>query len=215
LRAIDAPEFDAKTFVAAGYDACGEAYSAARAHAPSAWLALVTRRLPRGAAVLDIGCGSGIPVTHHLAQNFAVTAVDISLGQIERARRNVPRATFIHGDIMNLTFPQTSFHAVVMLYTLFHLPRDEQPELLARIKQWLKPDGLLLASLARTSHHGYVEDDFFGTSMYWSHFAEADYNPILRQAGLAVIERRKIGHGYSADAKSEVHPLVLCRPMSG
>jgi ubiquinone/menaquinone biosynthesis C-methylase UbiE len=215
MRTIDAADFNAKTFVAEGYDACGDAYSAARETASVAWLALVTERLASGAAVLDIGCGSGVPVARTLAQTFAVTAVDISAAQIERARRNVPRATFIHGDIMNLAFPQASFDAVVMLYTLFHLPRDEQPALLAKIKRWLKPDGLLLATLARTSHHGYVEDDFFGTSMYWSHFAEADYDPILRQAGLAVIERRKIGHGYSIDAKSEVHPLVLCRSMPG
>src|SRR5882672_1583461 len=186
MRSIDAPDFDVKTFVAEGYDACGEAYTAARAPASVAWLALLTELLADGAAVLDIGCGSGVPVARALAQRFAVTAVDISAGQIERARRNVPSATFIHGDIMSLAFTQASFDAVVMLYTLFHLPRDEQPELLARIRGWLKPDGVLLATLARTSHHGYVEDDFFGTSMYWSHFAEADYDPILRRAGLAV-----------------------------
>ena len=213
MRSIDTPDFDAKTFVANGYDTCGEAYSAARASASVTWLALLTERLADGPAVLDIGCGSGVPVARALAQRFAVTAVDISAGQIERARRNVPRATFIHGDIMSLAFAPATFDAVVMLYTLFHLPRGEQPELLARIRGWLKPDGVLLATLARTSHHGYVEDEFFGTSMYWSHFAETDYDPILRQAGLAVIERRKIGHGYSTDAKSEVHPLVLCRPM--
>jgi ubiquinone/menaquinone biosynthesis C-methylase UbiE len=213
MRSVDAPDFDTKTFVAAGYDACGEAYSAARASAAVSWLALVTEHLADGAAVLDIGCGSGVPVARALAQRFAVTAIDISAGQIERARQNVPRATFIQGDIMSLAFTQASFDAVVILYTLFHLPRDEQPELLARIRRWLKPDGVLLATLARTSHHRYVEDDFFGTSMYWSHFAEADYDTILRRAGLAVIERRKIGHGYSVDAKPEVHPLVLCRQM--
>ena len=50
--------------------------------------------------------------------------------------------------------------------------------------------------------------------MYWSHFAERDYHPLLERAGFEVLRTRRIGHGYRDDADqraAEVHPLVLAR----
>jgi ubiquinone/menaquinone biosynthesis C-methylase UbiE len=216
MRPVDDRDFDVKSFVADGYDRCGDAYSAARGETPPSWLALLAGRLTAGATVLDIGCGSGVPVTRALAARFAVTGVDISSGQIDRARRNLPRATFVHGDIMKQAFPSASFAGVAMIYTLFHLPRPEQPVLLRRIHAWLQPGGLLLATLARTSEPGYIEDDFCGASMYWSHFDEQEYDPMLKAAGFQVLETRHIGHGYAtAEHDPEIHPLVLAQKVEG
>lgn len=211
-RSISDTDFDAKAIVARGYDECGAAYAAVREMIQPTWLALLGDRLQVGAAVLDIGCGSGIPVTRALAERFSVTGVDISAGQIESARRNVSRTTFVHGDIISQSFRPKSFAGVVMIYTLFHLPRQEQPELLRRIGAWLRPGGLLLVTLARTSNPGYIEDDFWGTSMYWSHFGEQEYYSIFKQVGFDILEKHQIGHGYgNVDREAEVHPLVLAR----
>jgi SAM-dependent methyltransferase len=215
MRSNENPSFDAKTFVAQGYDRCGGRYSTARDTAPPPWLAGLSDRLPGRAAVLDIGCGSGLPVTRALAARFVVTGVDISAEQIKRARRNVPGARFLRGDIMQLPFAPESFAGVVMIYSLFHLPRDEHAPLFARIAGWLRPGGWLLATLAQTSHPGYVEEDFHGVRMYWSHFAEREYNPMLARAGFTVVARDRIGHGYiDADRDAESHPLVLARRSS-
>jgi SAM-dependent methyltransferase len=197
LRHVDRHGFDPRALVADGYERCGSAYSAARSTTPPASLPLFADRIPVGAAVLDIGCGSGLPVTAALAARFSATGINIAAGQIERARQNVPRARFVHADIMTQVFVPESFAGVVMIYALFHLPRQEQPALLRRIGTWLRPRGLLLATLAQTSDPGYVESDFHGTTMYWSHFSEPEYDPILDQAGFEVLERRRIGHGYA------------------
>ena len=211
MRRIDDPAFDSKALVAQGYDRCAESYAAARDTEVPPWLGLVTEPLCQGAAVLDIGCGCGVPIARALADRSAVVGVDISARQIELARENVPAATFIHGDIMSRAFAPGSFDAVVMLYALFHLQRFEHAELLRRIRTWLRPGGLLLATLARTSHAGYAEDDFFGAAMYWSHFAEHEYYPILEREGFTLLETRTIGHGYrdSLGAGPEVHGLIL------
>ncbi len=55
--------------------------------------------LPDGAAVVDLGCGAGVPTTARLAERFAVTGVDISAEQLLRARRLVPGARFVHADM--------------------------------------------------------------------------------------------------------------------
>ena len=210
MRPVDDRDFDAKDFVARGYDRCGNAYNAARGDLPPPWLTLLFDRLTEGATVLDIGCGGGVPVTRALASRYVVTGVDISARQIERARRNLPHTRFLHGDIMAQEFPRESLAGVVMIYTLFHLPRREHPLLLSLIHGWLQPGGLLLCTLARASEPGYIEDDFCGADMYRSHFDEQEYDQILKLANFRVLETRHVGHGYrDTDHAPEIHPLVL------
>ena len=71
--------------------------------------------LPAGAAVLELGCGAGIPTTQRLAARFAVTGVDISARQIALARHNVPNATFMRADMTTLDFPTRLFRCGLRL----------------------------------------------------------------------------------------------------
>ena len=49
------------------------------------------RLLPKGAKVLDFGCGSGVPVTSFLIKaGFDVTGIDFSEEMLRLARKNVP-----------------------------------------------------------------------------------------------------------------------------
>jgi SAM-dependent methyltransferase len=74
-------------------------------------------------------------------------AWDVSHLQIDRARRLVPTAQFLHADITQVTFPTGTFDAVVSLYVLIHLPLEDQPVLFGRIATWLRPEGWLLATV--------------------------------------------------------------------
>jgi 2-polyprenyl-3-methyl-5-hydroxy-6-metoxy-1,4-benzoquinol methylase len=50
------------------------------------WVNELIAIVPAGGAVLDLGCGNGVPVAQLLAEaGFAVTGVDISPVQIGRA----------------------------------------------------------------------------------------------------------------------------------
>jgi ubiquinone/menaquinone biosynthesis C-methylase UbiE len=90
------------------------------------WIVELCERLPTNAAVLDLGCGCGVPVAHSLAQvGHTVTGVDFSEVQIRRARQLVPAATFIRADATTATFPAVSFDAVLCLYALIHMPLSE------------------------------------------------------------------------------------------
>ncbi len=76
--------------------------------------------------LLDIGCGTGIPLTMHLVINgFEVIGVDISTEMIEKARRNVPEATFITGDIVSIEINR-KFDGILAWDSLFHLPLENQ-----------------------------------------------------------------------------------------
>ena len=137
--------------------------------------------------VLDLGCGAGVPTTRQLAEHFTITGVDISKRQIDRARYNVPNATFMQADMAELEFPPDSFDAVTAFYSIIHLPRDEQPKLLQSIATWLRPGGLLMATMGANSTEVGFEEIWLGTSMYWSHFDSETNKRLLEDAGFRLI----------------------------
>ena len=106
------------------------------------WFAAVAAELPPGARVLELGCGGGTRETQELAERFSLTGVDLSVRQLERARRRVPNATFRHGDLTTIEFEPASFDAVVSFYVFNHVPRELLAPLLARIHSWLAPGRL-------------------------------------------------------------------------
>ena len=59
------------------------------------WLSYLNRAIPHGSPVLDLGCGSGVPCTKMLAENFEVTGLDISEAPVDgfgHRLRSVPVA---------------------------------------------------------------------------------------------------------------------------
>lgn len=213
MRPANDPRVDYKALVQRGYDLCAAAYEAARQAEATPALEVLTRRLTDGALVLDIGCGAGIPNARTLAQRFRVTGADISGEQIRRAQINVPSGTFIQGDIMSLTFPPASFDAAFAFYSLFHLPREEHPELLQRIHTWLKPGGYLLLTVTPSADEAYTQDDFFGVTMYWSNYGFEDYKAMLLHIGFQLLETASLGHGYAEEkqAPAEQHSLIFAQ----
>ncbi|HET7271723.1 MAG TPA: class I SAM-dependent methyltransferase, partial [Rubrobacter sp.] len=118
-----------------GYDRMAEQYLATKDQEdPLALAALedLASLVPPRATVLDLGCGAGVPVTRWLSdREFAVTGVDVSARQLELARSNVPTATFIKADMIELSFAPETFDAVVAFHSIIHVPRTDHPALLA------------------------------------------------------------------------------------
>ncbi len=152
------------------------------------WLDDLRAELPAGGAVLDLGCGSGLPVARDLtAAGFRVTGVDISDVQVQRARELVPAAEFIRADLASAEFGPASFDAVVSFFALIHVPVDDQLPLLHRIAGWLRPGGLFVATAGYWAWTG-TEENWLGSGapMTWSHAGVGSYRAWLRDAGLSV-----------------------------
>ena len=181
---------DPKAVVARGYDEVAQRYLEWSALRPSParrhYLELACERIPPGARVLELGCGAGLPMTKALADGRNVTGVDISATQIALARRNVPGATFIESDMTELAFDDDSFDAVVAFYSLTHVPRDEQPRLFERIRRWLRPGGILIATMGVEDDPGGIERDWLGVDMYFSHFSARKNRRMIEAAGFAI-----------------------------
>ncbi|KAK6223193.1 methyltransferase [Colletotrichum tabaci] len=146
--------------------------------------------------VLELGCGCGLPATERLllAPDVFVTANDLSSTQIALARENLARhgtdrVAFVEGDMMGLDFADASFDAIVAMYSIIHLPRDEQSDMIRRIAKWLKPGGLLLANFASENMPGLVMDKWLHDKgwMYWSGWGADETLSKVKDAGLEVI----------------------------
>ena len=184
---------DPKKIIADGYDVIGTRYADQAIHPGSKdrehYTSLLLDGLPAGSEVLDLGCGAGLPTTLRQSQRFAVTGVDISQRQIERARSNVPNARFIEADMTGIELPPSSFDAVVAFYSIIHVPRDEHLGLLRLIAGWLRPGGLVTAAMTvGGGPAGYAfEEDWMGAPMYWSGFDSDTNKRLVEQAGLSII----------------------------
>jgi SAM-dependent methyltransferase len=211
MKPVAGSNVDHKALVRNGYNECAERYARARASEPSPILSLLLERLSRGAAVLDLGCGSGVPVTRALAEKFRVTGVDFSSSQLELARRYVPEAKLIEADIARVDFPRESFDAVVAFYTLFHLPLSEQRDVLDAIGRWLRPGGYFLGTVSEAHEEPYTEDDFFGVSMYWANYSAPEYEQMLCERGFRILGAGTVGHGFEETRPEERHPWVFAQ----
>jgi ubiquinone/menaquinone biosynthesis C-methylase UbiE len=207
---INMDKNDPKEIVRRGYDQISHAYrgdSISRDRGYFTWIDELIPLLQPGDAVLDLGCGCGIPVAQELAQNYQVTGVDLSEVQIERANQLVPQATFICADMTTLRFPPATFTAVLSFFAIIHLPLQEQRPLLERTFTWLKPGGYLMATVGYQAWTG-TNEAWYGAPMYWSTAGEATYLTWLQEIGFSLLWTRFIPEGDGG------HVLILGRRPS-
>jgi len=182
---------DPKQIVSDGYNHIAEQYeewtSDVRVEERTKYTSVLIDKLPKGAELLELGCGSGIPTTLKLAEKFAVTGVDISERQVTLAQKNVPSVKFVHADMTKLVFPEASFDAVAAFYSMIHVPRQEQAELLCKIASWLRPGGYLVTTMGTHSTEAHFNNDWFGKPMYWSNFDSETNKRLVEDTGLKII----------------------------
>jgi len=186
---------DARTrIVAHGYDAIGETFAAWREEIVGdprrEWEDELVSRLADRARLLELGCGAGTPETKRLAQRFAVTGVDISPRQIERAREAIPEAEFVCADFTDLELPAGSYDAVAAYYVFNHVPRDLLAPLLGRIHGWLVPGGWLLTAFGVSDTEGWT-GEWLGAETFFSSFPPEVNSRLVPEAGFT-IERDEV-----------------------
>lgn len=166
------------------------------------WIGELLAELRPGSSVLDLGCGCGVPVARRLVQEgHRVTGIDISERQIERARTLVPGATFLVADMTRQKLEPASFDAVIVLYSLIHVPVAVQPSVIKQVSDCLVDGGLLLATVGWEAWTG-SDSDWLGggVEMWWSQTDQATYRTWLEAAGLEVVQSSFVPDGESGHA---------------
>ncbi|MDO9411076.1 MAG: class I SAM-dependent methyltransferase [Pseudolabrys sp.] len=100
-------------------------------------------RLPGGARIADLGCGSGVFSNLLRQRGYDVTGVDLSPKLINVAQAKFPGITFLEGDIEQLPFTDASFDGVLLGGVLHHLP--DPSRCAAEVARILRPGGSFVA----------------------------------------------------------------------
>jgi SAM-dependent methyltransferase len=103
------------------------------------------RWLPVGASILDLGCGSGVPISGALLEDgFAVYGVDASPTLTAAFRERFPRAHVACEPAEDSRFFDRAFDGAVAWGLVFLLPADVQRALIHRVARALRPGGRFL-----------------------------------------------------------------------
>ncbi len=176
--------------VESGYDRVSAAYARLAENDSwprMRWLRRLLTRLGPGAAVLDIGCGSGLPADAAIAEKHRVTGIDISRAQIDLARRNVPAGRFVKADLSTFAVEPGSFDAVVSFYTVEHVPRSTHLRVFQRIASFLKPGGYLLLSVEAADYDD-EQGMWLGVPMFLSVYRPEVTKSLVEEAGFRILE---------------------------
>lgn len=187
---------DPKRLIEDGYNAIAERFGVWRAGISGSpdeeWLRDLLAKLPKQAAVVELGCGQGVTARRIVDAGHQYVGVDLSIEQLRRARQLVPEADFHHGDFTEMAFDPSSLDAVVALYAFNHLARADLAKLLERIPRWLRSGGWLLATFGRSGSEG-VQNDWLGVPMFFGSYTERETLDLLRGFGFALIRHEVVG----------------------
>ena len=190
------------------YDAIAEDWHASRRpFAARKYVDLVLNNLRPGSKVLDLGCGTGVPIAQYVVEHgFHVVGVDESAKMLEIARRVVPGAELHQGDMCDLNLAER-FEVVIAWDSVFHVERVNHRVIFQKIHNLLEPGGLLLLSAGGSSHEGFTSE-MFGHTFFYS-----GYDPEELVALLSA-ERFEVELCEEDDPSSQGHVAVIARNLS-
>lgn len=141
------------------------------------------RLLPPGGAVLDLGCGHGVPVSAALLdEGLAVHGVDASGALIAEFRARFPQAPAEQGDVETSPFFDRRFDGVIAWGLVFLLDEEAQGRLIRRVAGALEPGGRFLF----TAPHQVCGWRDVLTSRESRSLGSDGYRRLLEAAGLVV-----------------------------
>ena len=111
---------------------------------------MAAQHVTDGGHIYDLGCSLGATTLAVLQQvgdrDCRITGVDNSLAMIEQARAKLtdPRISLRHEDVRELAFEESD--VIMSNWLLQFLPPEDRPAFIARLREALRPGGVLLLS---------------------------------------------------------------------
>ncbi|WP_348652947.1 class I SAM-dependent methyltransferase [Polyangium sp. y55x31] len=105
------------------------------------------QHLPKGASILDLGCGSGVPISEALMNDgFRVYGIDASPTLVAAFRSRFPHASVACEPAETSHMFGRTYDGILAVGLMFLLPESTQRSLILRTSAALKPGGRLLFS---------------------------------------------------------------------
>lgn len=121
----------------------------------------------RGKA-LDVGCGrTGRFIELLLNEGFSPEGLDVSKEMLSLARQKHPAIHFHQEDICQWHSSE-KYDFITAWDSIWHVPLDQQKNVLRRLVESLNTNGVLIFSFGGTLEENTHVDDFMGPQVYYS-----------------------------------------------
>jgi SAM-dependent methyltransferase len=173
-----------------GYEGVATEFLASRGRAPSTAIGASAvrdwaRTLPRGATVIDLGCGSGLPITKVLvSEGLNVYGIDGSPSFVEAFQHNLPGVPVACESVDESLFFNRLFDGAIAWGLIFLLQPQAQRRLIQRIADILVPGGRLLFTSC-AGPDPLVWNDIM-TGLESRSLGGTEYRRVLSEVGLCV-----------------------------
>jgi len=136
------------------------------------------------ATVLDLGCGSGMPVAHHLVQHgLCVTGVDTSPTLIALCRRRMPEQEWIVADMRGVAL-RRRFAGILAWDSFFHLTHADQRKMFPVFAAHAASSAFLMFTTG--PQRGEAIGEYGGDPLYHASLDAAEYEELLDRWGFEV-----------------------------
>jgi SAM-dependent methyltransferase len=201
------------------YDLIADWYASDRSHAERpAGVPEVTNlalTLPRGARVLDIGCGTGIPLTRVLLDaGHQVLGLDSSARMLNLFRINLPGVPLVRGLVQDGGLADESFDAAIAWGIMFHLTQPEQIKAIAAVSRVLRPEAPFLFTSGDADGRSPLEGTMNGVVFRYYSFRKDEYERILNEHGFTLVSVHA-DHGHNTYYLARRRQRLLREPWAG
>lgn len=150
------------------------------------WIKRFAAEVGPGGRVLDLGCGSGVPVTPDLlGAGLSITGVDASPALIALCQSRFPSENWVVADMRGLDLGQ-QFSGLLAWHSLFHLTQGAQREMFAVFARHTAPGApLMFTSGARDD---VTVGQWRGDALYHASLDPAEYRRLLEENGFVLID---------------------------
>lgn len=132
-----------------------------------AYVDLVLEGLDSGTKVLDLGCGTGVPISRYVVRKgFRVVGVDESQKMLDIAKEEVPEAEFIRGNMVDVQLPD-GFAGAIAWDSIFHVERKYHSTIFKKLAKSLESGGRLLLSVGGSGANSF-SSEMFGHKFFYS-----------------------------------------------
>ncbi|GAB5428366.1 MAG: class I SAM-dependent methyltransferase [Devosia indica] len=108
--------------------------------------------LPKGARILELGCGNGMDAAHMRTQGFDVDATDGTPAWVAEAQKRVGGAARLM--LFDELEAEAGYDGVWACASLLHVVAASLPDILSRVRRALRPDGVFVASFKAGTGEG-------------------------------------------------------------
>lgn len=162
--------------------------------------------------VLDVGCGPGTVTAYLAERGLDISGVDLSPRMIDNARRLHPRLRFSVASATELNLDESSLGGVLGWWSLFNLPPDVLPQVLASIARALKPGGHFIIATHDGDEDAVRTEAYGGVPVRWTthKWRPEQLVTLVEQAGLRVVAELRL----PADEQSGPGLVVMAKRVA-